>query len=393
MIKTFLATCVATCAFVVASFGQDAAAQDLIIGSKAPKLELKKFIKGDEVKSFEKGKIYVIELWATWCGPCRTTIPHLTELQKKYKDVTIIGVAVIEEDESAVSEFVEKMGKKMDYRVALDLVPDEGDPNDGKIVKNWMTPAELEGIPSAFIINGEGRIAWIGHPGQMEEPLEQIVDGKWDLDAEAKVFVEARAAKAEKSKLEKKMAESFGRLQKLFREFHEDGDPKGLLEELDSSAKSIPEGLTTFQMIRFQILTIAKGMADEAVELGNQIIESKDGNDTKVLNNLAWIIVDPERDTKADPKVLKLALKVAIKADDIANHEDSSVADTLAKTYFDNNDLAKAVKTQERAVKLTEGTPHADDPGFKKRLRQYKKALSAASNKEADAAEAAPKKN
>jgi thiol-disulfide isomerase/thioredoxin len=81
---------IATCAMIAAALCQVVSAQELTLGSKAPKLELKKFIKGESVKGFEKGKIYVVELWATWCGPCRTTIPHLTELQKKYKDVTII---------------------------------------------------------------------------------------------------------------------------------------------------------------------------------------------------------------------------------------------------------------------------------------------------------------
>ena len=90
---------------------QAVSAQELTVGSKAPKLEVKKFIKGDEVKSFEKGKIYVVELWATWCGPCRTTIPHLTDLQKKHKDVTIIGVAIMEEDPSIAASIADTLAK------------------------------------------------------------------------------------------------------------------------------------------------------------------------------------------------------------------------------------------------------------------------------------------
>ncbi|MEI8022274.1 MAG: TlpA disulfide reductase family protein, partial [Schlesneria sp.] len=118
---------------VALALTQAVSAQELTIGSKAPKLEVKDFIKGDEVKSFEKGKIYVVELWATWCGPCLKTIPHLTDLQKKHKDVTIIGVAIMQEDQSVVPDFVEKMGKEMNYRVAIDLVPEDGDPRDGKV--------------------------------------------------------------------------------------------------------------------------------------------------------------------------------------------------------------------------------------------------------------------
>src|SRR5262245_54681841 len=77
----------------------------LSVGDPAPKLEVKEFVKGDAVKSFDKGKVYVVEFWATWCGPCRTSIPHLTELQKKHKDVTFIGVSVFERDFGKVKPF------------------------------------------------------------------------------------------------------------------------------------------------------------------------------------------------------------------------------------------------------------------------------------------------
>ena len=375
---------IATCAIAVATLTQVVSAQELTLGSKAPKLELKEFIKGEEVKSFEKGKIYVVELWATWCGPCRTTIPHLTELQKKYEDVTIIGVAILEEDQSAVAEYVKEMGKKMDYRVALDLVPEDAEPTEGKIVTNWMQPAEQQGIPTAFIINGDSKIAWIGHPGEMDEPLDKIVAGKWDIIAEAQKMAEVKA-------LQKKMAATIGRLQQLFKQFSDDGDPKELLTELDTAAKEIPDKSDIFELIRFQVLSLSKDGAEEAVELGNKIVESEQGQDPRLLNNIAMVIVDPNRDNKADAKLLKFALKTAIKADKLAESEDLMIADTLAKAYFDNGDFANAVKTQERVIELAEGTRMAADPSLKKRLRQYKKALDAATAKDEKPAEKSSK--
>jgi thiol-disulfide isomerase/thioredoxin len=143
-------------------------AASLEVGSPAPKLEVQEFIKGEPVKSFEKGKIYVVEFWATWCPPCRTSIPHLTEMQKKYKDAVFIGVSISENNWDGVKQFVTEMGEKMDYRVAMDG-------RAGKMAKNWMAAAAQQGIPTAFIVNGEGKIAWIGHPMQMEKTLGQVV--------------------------------------------------------------------------------------------------------------------------------------------------------------------------------------------------------------------------
>ena len=79
----------------------------LKVGSKAPGIKADKWVKGTEVKSFESGKVYVMEFWATWCPPCRESIPLLTDLQKTHKDVTVIGMASSERKAkcSAVSCF------------------------------------------------------------------------------------------------------------------------------------------------------------------------------------------------------------------------------------------------------------------------------------------------
>lgn len=359
-------------AMMAAGFVQWSHAQELTLGSKAPKLAVKSFVKGDPVEKFEKGKIYVVEFWATWCGPCRATIPHLTKLQKQYKkDVTFIGVAILEEDQDEVVKFVEKMGDEMDYRVALDLVPEDGDGDEGAMHKTWMEPAELQGIPAAFIINGDGVVAWIGHPGQIDDPLKKITGGMWDLVAEAKKIREAAAEK-------KKMEALFTKLRGLFGEFEKTSDPTDILKELDQAIVDLPGRATQFTMVKFQVLASPKGDVDKALAIGNQLLELDDvGENAEALNSIAWMLVAPEREKKADPKLLKYALKVALKADNLTKNEDPSIGDTVAKAYFDLGQLDKAVATQERVVEQVAGTELENEPGFKKRLRQYKRALDA----------------
>src|SRR5262245_3831572 len=116
-----MSRCIFTLALCAASMA--AHADDIMnIGDAPPPLAVSSFVKGDKIDSFEHDKTYVVEFWATWCGPCRGSIPHLTELAHKYKDVQFIGVDVWEHEVDKVQPFVDEMGDKMDYCVALDTV-------------------------------------------------------------------------------------------------------------------------------------------------------------------------------------------------------------------------------------------------------------------------------
>jgi thiol-disulfide isomerase/thioredoxin len=153
------------------------ASAKLAVGDPAPALSVEKWVKGDPITGFEKGKIYVVEFWATWCGPCKAQFPHLSEMQKEFKDkgVTFIGTNIWEDKQYSdktlpkVEKFVKDQGDKMSYTVAFDGPAKAMD-------KNWMQAAGRDGIPSAFIVDREGKIAWIGHPANgMKETIEKLL--------------------------------------------------------------------------------------------------------------------------------------------------------------------------------------------------------------------------
>ena len=155
-----------------------AAQPTLKVSDPAPKLQTGKWIQGEPVKEFQKDKAYIVEFWATWCGPCRASIPHLNEVYTRFKDkgLIVIGQNCAERDESQVAPFVKKMGDKMTYRVALDEKAGNG---QGKMLETWMLAAGQEGIPTAFVVNTKGVIVWIGSPMSLTDKIiENALAGK-----------------------------------------------------------------------------------------------------------------------------------------------------------------------------------------------------------------------
>jgi thiol-disulfide isomerase/thioredoxin len=338
-------------------------AEDLSVGDAAPKIEVKEFIKGDPVTDWAKDKIYVVEFWATWCGPCRATIPHLTDLQKKNKDVRFIGVSVFEQDQKKGAPFVKEMGDKMDYAVALDKVPEDKKGSEGIMAKTWMEAAAQEGIPTAFVVNGEGKVAWIGHPMNLEKPLEKIVEGKWDLQLASAEYKKEQAAK-------KKMRAVFAKISQASRS----DDPENLVKVLDEVFVDDPKLETQFGAMKYSALARQADAQDKALQYGCHLVEEVIKDDAEALNNFAWNIVEPKKDKKPEAKAAQLALSAAQRSDEIAKSKAPHIADTLALAYFTCGDVAKALETQERALSLAKGTPFEKDQSMKNRLEDYRQA-------------------
>ena len=55
----------------------------LVVGSKAPPIDIEHWLNKEPVERWETGKVYVVEFWATWCGPCKVSIPHLNKLHQR----------------------------------------------------------------------------------------------------------------------------------------------------------------------------------------------------------------------------------------------------------------------------------------------------------------------
>jgi hypothetical protein len=232
------------------------------------------------------------------------------------------------------------------------------------MAKDWMLAAAQDGIPAAFIVNGDGKIAWIGHPMQMDKPLEKIASGKWDLEEAAKEYKQAIAQR-------KKMTALYARLNKV----RQSGDPKELLAVIDDVAKEEPKLEPVLAQLKFPALLKLDDGEARALEYGSHLVETLFKDNAQGLNLVAWSIVDPDIKKKPDAKLLKLALTAAQQADTLTKSKNPAISDTLAKAYFDNGDVAKALEIQERAVKLAKGTDLEKDKTMQDRLEKYRKAV------------------
>jgi len=114
-----------------------------------------------------KGKVVLLDFWATWCGPCKIEIPWLKEFQRKFRDrgFEIIGVSMDDEGWPIVKPFVTELA--INYRIVL------GDDTTAQLYGG------VDSLPTTFVIDREGKIAVV-HVGltsksEIENGIEQVL--------------------------------------------------------------------------------------------------------------------------------------------------------------------------------------------------------------------------
>lgn len=319
-------------------------------GSPAPALDVKTWYKGTPVKGFDNDKIYVVEFWATWCGPCKQSIPHLTELAKKNTDVTFIGVSIWEDDNGTnIKKFVDEMGDKMDYNVCYSG-------NQTGMAETWMKAAAQNGIPSAFIIKN-GQIQWVGHPMSMEKPLEDIKTGKFDLAAFKVEFEKS----AEETRQQMAAREALGNAQKLI--------VAGKLPEAKAAISDIetkyPAVKPMVENLKFSLLAKEdpKAWETKAKTL------AKDPASAQTLLSFAMTQL-PNGDIAHGAKAIDLAVGAA-KDGDLLTFYDAAVF------YDQTKDYKKALSMIDRALASLPNSQFKDNKDAKTAIEKMKSDIAA----------------
>lgn len=320
----------------------------LKVGDPAPPLKVEKWLKGKPVNLAEgKGKqVYVVEFWATWCGPCIQNIPHLTKLAEHFgkKDVTVIGVSIDgDRTRDDVEPFMKgSMGQRMGYTVALDDA--EGSTNAA-----YLDAAGVRGIPHAFIVGKDGKIAWHGHPaGPLDRKLAELVGDK-DYLAKALKLDEAR--KALRAALADEMWDE-------------------TLKAADDLLKLDPEE-TRLGLLKYEVLATKKRDQKAAEAWGRELVEKL--GDANALNELSWgILTEEDYEGIRD---LKLALAAGKKANDLTEGKDFSILDTYARALFETGSKKEALALQKKSVEIAKQkeVPEEQLEELQKALERYEK--------------------
>jgi thiol-disulfide isomerase/thioredoxin len=288
----------------------------LSIGELAPTLKAEQWINGGPVNPAEPdGKTtYVIEFWATWCPPCKKSIPHLNELHERLAEKGVVFVGVTTESEKVVKPFVEKLGIK--YRVAI--------AKRDEIDNTWMK--NVDGIPHAFIVDTNGVVIWAGHPmDRLAEALDDVVAGTFDPAKYAKETADAD--------------EALDTIQQLLIE----GDFEKALAHVDELLSATNADI---RLYHFKLGLLAQLDKPSEVKATYRKMTERFWEDSERLNAVAWMAC-------TGPFALcdlELAWKAAHRAAELTKRENVAILDTLARVYYSVGRLSEAVDIQKEAV-------------------------------------------
>jgi thiol-disulfide isomerase/thioredoxin len=341
---------------------------ELVVGDKAPAIAISKWIKGEPITAFKSDTVHVVEFWATWCGPCLASMPHMASLQTEYGDkVAFIGVTA--EDEPTITAFMDqtatgkeqKWSELLTYRIALD--------DNRKTNAAYMEAAGQNGIPCAFIVGKTGLVEWIGHPVEIDEPLKQVVAGKWDSENAKRIAKEAKEVQKALNEIGPKVDEAVS-----------SGDFKTAVELVDGLIKRFPSN-TDLPMIRFQCL-IGGGMSEDANATAKTLIDAAQ-DDARKLDQLAWMMATGTEKPGID---LDLALSAAERAVKLSDNKDISAIETTARVQFRKGNVAEAVALQKKTLELAKNPRQVQQ--LKAGLAKYEAELPASAETPAAAEEA-----
>ncbi len=335
------------------------ATETLLVGSAAPKLNVEHWVQHGEAKlpkitNFEPGKAYVVEFWATTCGPCVQSMPHLAELQTKYADKGLQIVSISSEPLDVVTSFLENeladaSGQKKkigDITKAYSLTTDP----DGSSEKDYMLASNQDGIPCAFIVGKDAKIEWIGHPMDMDNILESVLQDKWD-----------RKKYIEEQKLIEEIQKTVGGLAKR-KKYAE------AVAAIDGYIAKVFDRRIQFGLYKSKIdLQIRSSAGATAITKSYQELFATCVDEPLFVQDVAWSAYENFVEGRIENKeLIRMAIEAVGKAlSQVEGPVKANLFDTIGRLYSAIGETEPAIKAQSQAVQLSDGS---DQGSFKEFL-------------------------
>jgi thiol-disulfide isomerase/thioredoxin len=124
------------------------------VGTAPPEVVAKDWLNAEKAPTLAalKGKVVVVEFWATWCGPCVAGIPHLNKLHDEFGPKGLVLLSITDQSKAGIENFMKTTPMRYTLGTGSELASEYG----------------VEGIPHAFIVGKDGKVAWHGNPNDKD---------------------------------------------------------------------------------------------------------------------------------------------------------------------------------------------------------------------------------
>jgi thiol-disulfide isomerase/thioredoxin len=310
--------------FVFVATGIAEAAPKLQVGDAAPAFGDVTWVlptEGVDVDMTD-GKVHVVEFWATWCGPCKYSIPHLSRLQQDWGAERLQIIGVSDEEEDKVKSWVNRNMPQLKYSIAISSTRGPQ--------RTWYKAAKLEYLPSAFIVGPRGRIQFIGNPNDesFNIMLTKVMKGRFDAGKQRQA-------------------------EPLFEDLRRNRERKNW-RQYEKTAKKIiaisPKVFIKTQVDLFETQLVQMKNPEVAYEGATAFVDARIDSDPEGVLFLADRIVD-DPDIPDEQRRLDFALDIATRVLERFEKpsEQARALKTIAAVHFKKGDVAEAAKTAKKA--------------------------------------------
>ncbi|CAN2533024.1 hypothetical+protein [Methylocapsa aurea] len=338
--------------------------KELFVGDLAPAVAFSEFLKGEPLSALVRGTIYVIEFWASWCVPCIHSMPDLTRLQAAHPEIVVIGVVAHEKNPEKMRALVARKGDDIGYRIALQApspLPAIGN-DPGQMTHDWLEGSYSDGIPQSFLVDGAGRVAWIGPPVLLEEQLTALLAGKLDIDSSARDY---------RKKAEDSLRKQRYELMRAFDVARQTKNKTDFFRACDETIAAHPQIEKFIGPWKLRLI-MGDGVSakEEALAYARAFSDGVAHDDVETLVRIAWTLIEERIDgeartrSSAIPDYARLGVEILERAETI----DKFAAP--ASAFWLNSTLARghafAGRCDAALQRLERARANAKDAGMSK---------------------------